>query len=202
MKLAPRTRRRTPAALDSEAEQSIRFIRSTMERAASFTAVPGWGGAAMGATALAAAWLAHGAATPSAWLAIWLVEAVLACAIGIWAIRAKAHRSGTPLFAGATRRFAMTLSPPIVAGAIATVALARENQMAPLPGLWLTLYGAGVITGGASSVRAVPLLGLLILATGAAAFFTPPAWGDAWLALGFGILQTAFGVYIARRHGG
>jgi hypothetical protein len=202
MKLESRPHRRTPTALDSEAEQSIRFIRSTMERSSSFTAVPGWGGVAMGATALAAAWLAHGTATPSEWLAVWLGEAVLACVIGAWAIRAKARRTETPLFTGAARRFAMTLSPPIVAGAIATVALARDGRFSTLPGLWLTLYGAGVVTGGASSVRAVPMLGFFFMAMGAAAFFTPPSWGDAWLALGFGMLQIAFGLYIARRHGG
>jgi hypothetical protein len=202
MKLAPRQRQRRPKPIDSKAEESLRFIRSAMERAGSFTAVPGWGGAAMGATALAAAWLAHRAVTPSAWLAVWLVEGVLACGIGVWAIRAKARRSKTPLFAGATRRFAMTLSPPIVAGAIATMALARDERVGSLPGLWLTLYGAGVVTGGATSVRAVPVLGLLFMATGAAAFFTPPSWGDAWLALGFGVLQIVFGIYIARRHGG
>lgn len=193
---------RIPPALDSEAESSIRFIRSTMERAASFTAVPGWGGVAMGVTALLAAWLAQRTTTPSTWLAVWLVEAVLACAIGVWAVGAKARRSDTPLFAGTARRFAMTLAPPIVAAAIATVALARDGQMGLLPPIWLTLYGAGVITGGATSVRAVPVLGLLFMATGAAAFFTPPSWGNTWLALGFGGLQIVFGVYIARRHGG
>ena len=193
---------RTPPALDSEAESSIRFIRSTMERAASFTAVPGWGGVAMGVTALLAAWLASRATTSSAWLAVWLVEAVLACAIGVWAVGAKARRSGSPLFAGAVRRFAMTLAPPIVAGAIATVALARNGLVGLLPPIWLTLYGAGVITGGATSVRAVPVLGLLFMATGTAAFFTPPSWGNSWLAVGFGGLQIVFGVYIARRHGG
>lgn len=202
MKLVPRQRRRAPAPLNSEAEASIRFIRSTMERAGSFTAVPGWGGVAMGVTALGAAGLAHRATSPAAWLAIWFVEAVLACAIGVWAIRAKANRSGTPLFAGAARRFALTLSPPIIAGAIGTMAIARDGRMGLLPGIWLTLYGAGVITGGAASVRAVPVLGLLLMAVGAAAFFTPPTWGDAWLALGFGGLQILFGIYIARRHGG
>ncbi|HKQ18196.1 MAG TPA: hypothetical protein VJW75_00485 [Candidatus Eisenbacteria bacterium] len=193
---------RTPPALDSEAESSIRFIRSTMERAASFTAVPGWGGVAMGVTALVAAWLASRATTSSAWLAVWLVEAVLACGIGVWAVAAKARRSDTPLFAGTARRFATTLAPPIVAAAIATVALARDGQVGLLPPIWLTLYGAGVITGGAASVPAVPVLGLLFMATGAAAFFTPPSWGNTWLAIGFGGLQIVFGVYIARRHGG
>lgn len=202
MNARPRLRRRIPPALNTEAESSIRFIRSTMERAASFTAVPGWGGVAMGVTALAAAWLAEQTTTPSAWLAVWLVEAVLACAIGVWAIGAKARRSRTPLFAGAARRFVLTLSPPIVAAAIATMALARNGQVGLLPAIWLTLYGAGVITGGATSVRAVPVLGLLFMAIGAAAFFTPPSWGNVWLALGFGGLQIVFGIYIARRHGG
>jgi hypothetical protein len=194
--------RRDPAPLDAEAEESLRFIRDAMERAGSFTAVPGWGGVAMGATALAAAWLADRAATPTAWLAVWLMEAVLACAIGVWSIRAKARRSRTPLFAGAARHFALTLSPPIVAGVLATVALARDERMELLPGLWLALYGAAVITGGANSVRAVPVLGLLFMATGAAALFSPPSWGNLWLAVGFGGLQILFGVYIARRHGG
>jgi hypothetical protein len=83
-----------------------------MERASSFTAVPGWGGVAMGASALVAAWVSRLARTPEEWLGIWLAEAFLAAAIGIWAIAAKARRSGVPLFAGPARRFLLTLSPP------------------------------------------------------------------------------------------
>lgn len=173
-----------------------------MERAASFTAVPGWGGVAMGATAVAAAWLASRAVTPQAWLSTWLAEGVLAFSIGCWAIRVKAARSNTPLFDGSARRFAMTLAPPIVAGAIATVALASRQLIGILPGLWLLLYGAAVVTGGATSVPVVPLLGLSLMATGALALFSPASWGNVYLAVGFGGLQIAFGLYIARRHGG
>jgi hypothetical protein len=173
-----------------------------MERAGSFTAVPGWGGVAMGVTALAAAWLASRAVTPEAWLSTWLVESVAAFLIGCAAIRIKATRSGTPLFDGSARRFAMTLAPPIAAGAIATIALARLGQFGVLPGLWLLLYGAAVVTGGATSVRVVPLLGVSLMALGAIALATPAAWGNAFLALGFGGLQIVFGLYIARRHGG
>jgi hypothetical protein len=189
-------------ALGAKAEESLRFIRAAMERAGSFTAVPGWGGVAMGVTALAAAGLAGHATTPRAWLAIWVVEAAVAFLIGCWAIRAKSRRSGAPLFAGASRRFVMTFTPPIVAGAVITAAMARAGDTALLPGVWLVLYGAAVATGGAFSVRAVPTLGLSFMAVGAAALSSPPEWGNGYLAAGFGGLQIVFGLYIARRHGG
>ena len=40
------------------------------------------------------------------------------------------------------------------------------------------------------------------MALGAAAFASPSGWGTAFLAAGFGGLQIAFGLVIARRHGG
>ena len=44
-----------PIPIDARAADHLRYIRETMERAAEFTAVPGWGGVAMGFTAIAAA---------------------------------------------------------------------------------------------------------------------------------------------------
>jgi MFS family permease len=189
-------------ALDDEAQEQLRHIRTYIERAGTFTAVPGWGGVGMGVTALAAAWIASRAETPQGWLAVWLVDAVVAFLIGCWAIRIKALRFRTPIFGGSARRFAMTMSPPLVAGAIITASVVRNNQVGALPGVWLLLYGSAVVAGGASSVRVVPLLGLALMAVGAAALFSPISWGNAYLAIGFGVLQIAFGIYIARRHGG
>ena len=47
-----------PVELQATAMDNLLYIRRTMERAGSFTAVPGAGGVLMGATALAAAWMA------------------------------------------------------------------------------------------------------------------------------------------------
>jgi len=188
--------------LDSHARDNLRFIRETMERASAFTAVPGWGGVWMGLSALAAAGLSTLASSPREWLGIWLVEAFVAMAIGVAAMSAKARRAGLPLFAGPARRFLLTLAPPLIAGAIVTLALVEKGLTSLLPGVWLLLYGTAVVTGGAFAVRIVPVMGVGFMLLGATALAAPPGWGTAFLAAGFGGLQIVFGLRIAKQYGG
>jgi hypothetical protein len=178
----------------------LRFIRDTMERSASFTAVPGWGQVILGATALAAAWLA--AHQPGAWLKIWLAEAFLAAIIAFLSMHWKANRRGLPLFTGPGRKVALGLFPPLIAGALLTFTLQKAGLESALAPTWLLLYGAGIITGGAYSVSIVPVMGLCFMATGAFAVIAPAAWANYFLAAGFGGLHILFGFLIARRHGG
>lgn len=189
-------------ALHQQAAESLRFIHATMERAAGFSAVPGWGGVMMGLTALLAAGVAHPLRFTEMWLKVWLAAAVVATAIGLAAIVLKARRSGMPLAGPAGRKFALALSPAIGAGAILTFVLYRNGSIRDLPGCWLLLYGTAVTSGGALSVRVVPMLGLSLMALGVAALAAPAVWGDAFLALGFGVLHIVFGIVIARRYGG
>ena len=198
----PPLRMAPPPALGSRAIDNLRFIRETMERASSFTAVPGWGGVAMGATAFAAAAVSVRARTPDEWLGIWLAEAFLALGIGAWSTTAKARRFRIPLFAGPARRFLLTLSPPLAAGALVTLALQRAGQTQVLPGIWLLLYGTAVVTGGAFAIRIVPVMGVGFMLLGAISLFCPLSWGTAFLAAGFGGLHIVFGSLIALRHGG
>ncbi len=197
-------RRARPGARapDARAAENLRFIRETMERSASFTAVPGMGGMAMGATAVVAAWVASRQVTTAAWLATWLVEALAAVLIGTWTVNQKARAARQPVLTGAGRKFALSLSPPLVAGALLTIVLYRVGHTSVLPGLWLLLYGAGIVTAGAFSVRVVPVMGLCLMTVGALALFLPPAWGDACMAVGFGGVQILFGAIIDRRFGG
>jgi hypothetical protein len=191
-----------PRPLHDRALDNLRYIRQTMERAASFTAVPGWGLAVVGATALGAALLAGRQPTPELWLATWLGEAVVALAIGGAAMVRKAFAVHDPLLSGPGRRFGLSFLPPMVVGGLLTVALWRAGLWHALPGTWLLLYGAGFVTGGAFSVRSVPVMGLCFMLVGAVALLGPAAWGNWWMAAGFGGLHLAFGAIIARRHGG
>ena len=190
-----------PVPIDQQAAGNLRYIRDAMERASDFTAVPGWGGALMGATAVVAAAIAH-QTEGRRWLALWLMEAVIAVAIELIAIARKSRRAGTPLAGPAARRFALAFLPAIAAGAILTALFAETGSYGRLPGCWLLLYGTAVTSGGAFSVRPVPMMGLCLMAAGALAFVAPPAWGDWFMAAGFGGLQIGFGLLIAKRYGG
>lgn len=192
--------RNQPAALERRAADNLRFIRDTMERAASFTAVPGWGGVAMGSTAILAGYVAL-ARPAREQFSIWVAEAVLALLIGCIAVRRKSKRMSLSLHSRAARRALLSFMPPLIAGAVLTPVLYRADTFGVLPGLWLLLYGAAVVTGGAFSVRIVPVMGLCFMLIGAFAI-AAPAWGNFFLMLGFGGLQIVFGVLIARRHGG
>lgn len=197
-----RSPKREPIPIDARAADHLRYIRETMERAAEFTAVPGWGGMAMGITALAAAFFASRQTTPGAWLAVWLVEAFVAVSIAAPAAATKAHRANSRLFSGPGRKFLLSFAPPIVVGGLLTFVLFQAGAIATLPGVWLLLYGTAVVTGGAFSVRVVPVMGLCLMALGATALLAPAAWGDALMAVGFGVLQIFFGAWIARYYGG
>jgi hypothetical protein len=190
-----------PPALHDRALENLRYIRDTMARASEFTGVPGWGGVGMGAVAIAGAAIAH-RFRGRAWVAIWIADAVVAVAIGAVAMIRKARRAGVPLFSGAGRTFAFMFAPPIAAGALLTAALTWHGDYAPLAGIWLLLYGTGVVTGGAFSVRAVPLMGIAFMILGVAALFAPASWNDGFMAAGFGLLQIGVGLFIARNHGG
>jgi hypothetical protein len=191
-----------PTALHDRAMDNLRFIRETMERAGSFTAVSGWGEVAIGVTALAAAALASKQGSPAAWLTVWSLEGLLALGIGAWSVARKARSARMPLLGGPGRKVLMSLLPALLAGAVLTGVLYRADLLAALPGMWLMLFGAGIVAAGMYSVPIVPVMGLSFMVLGASAFVFPASWGDALMAVGFGGLHILFGTLIARRYGG
>lgn len=181
---------------------NLRYIRETMERSGSFTHVSGVGGVLMGVTALFATALAWNVTSAAEWLTIWLVAASSSLGISILAMTRKSKSEGVSLLTGPGRKFAWSVTPALAAGAVLTVVLVRAGMIDFLPGVWLLLYGAAVVTGGSHSVRPVPLMGGAFMALGVLALFTTPALGDLWMVVGFGGLHIAFGALIWRKYGG
>lgn len=190
------------ADMHEHALDNIKFIRSTMETTTSFTALPGYGMALVGVSALVAAWLSGRTQTEEGWLAVWTAEGMAAILLGFIAMIFKASQTGISLLSQPARRFALGFAPPLLAGAALTAASARVNHFGEVPGMWLLLYGAGVSTGGTFSVRAVPVMGLCFMALGAFGLFLPPDYRNYILAAGFGGLHLGFGLWIGRKHGG
>ncbi|HEX9936074.1 MAG TPA: hypothetical protein VGB15_03100 [Longimicrobium sp.] len=188
--------------LHERAMDNLQFIRRTMERAGSFTAVSGWGQVVIGITGALAAWLASRQGSADNWLATWVIAAVVATGIGVVTTGMKARAIGEPIRSGPGRKFVLSLAPPLMAGAVLTVVLFRAGDLSLLPGMWLLLYGTGIVTAGTNSVRVVPVMGFLLMLLGVAALVSPPGWGDAFMAAGFGGLHVVFGTLIARRYGG
>jgi len=197
-----RSSRPVPDRAAPDPAADLRFIRDTMERSAAFTAVSGVGYILLGLTAIVAAWLAARQASSFAWLQVWLAEGILAVVIGLLSCTWKANRRGLPLFSGPARKVALGLAPPLVAGAFLTLLMLRAGLQSALPSAWLLLYGAGIITGGAFSVAILPVMGVCFMLLGALAVLAPAAWGNWFLAAGFGGFHIIFGFLIARRHGG
>jgi hypothetical protein len=191
-----------PPSLGDRAIDNLQFIRDTMERSTHFTAVPGYGAILMGVTAIGAAYIAHNQASIRDWFLTWIMEAGLAFAIGLLAMWQKSKIGNIPLTSAPAKKFAMSFLPPLACGIVCTLGLWRFGHYESMIPVWILLYGAAVATGGAFSVRIVPVMGWCFIGLGTAAFFLPAARGNIMMALTFGLLHIVGGVIIARRYGG
>ena len=191
-----------PPALHDRAMDNLRYIRETMERATAFTGISGWGEIAIGITAFLATAIASLQATFNAWLAVWIAEGLISLLIAGWSMDRKARAIEMPLGSGPGRKAVFSLTPPLIAGGLLTIVLVQAGLNNAIPGVWLLLYGTGVITGGMYSVKVVPIMGLCLMGLGALALFSPPAFANWFMAAGFGGLHVIFGAIIVRKHGG
>src|SRR6185503_3741636 len=105
-------------SINKRALENIKYIRETMERAGSFTAVPGWGGILTGVSALLTAFISGSLPSRAWWVTAWLGEAVLALAIGCFTMAQKAKAAESTLLEGPGRKFALNLCPAMIAGVV------------------------------------------------------------------------------------
>lgn len=195
----PRAIPSEPTSLHEHAADNLRFIRETMESTGRFTELSGLGYLLIGVSA-ALAWLVSLLA-PELELATWFAEFVIATVLGLWFTARKAASAGTTLWNRSARKLLLAFSPPMAAGGLLTFVLYPTGNLALIQGIWLSLYGVSVMTGGLFSVSIIPVMGMAFMAAGAIALLWPDT--TSWMMLlGFGGLHGLFGLLIWRRYGG
>lgn len=191
-----------PVFLPDRAMENLQFIRQTMERATVYTGISGTGLILVGFSALLAAWAASRQELVAHWIFVWMAEAVVSIAISSVLMMKKSTRLKLPMWSETARRFVLSFTPPMLAGALLTTVFYQHGFTDLIPGIWLLLYGTAVIAGGTYSVQIVPVMGLCFMLLGVFALLGPPGWSQALLAAGFGGLHVLFGMWIARKYGG
>src|SRR6185369_13447028 len=168
-----RPRMSEPPSLHGRAIEDLRYIRETMVRTSSFTAVSGWGMVVIGIVALGASYAASRQINGRTWYKIWIADAILSAAISWLAMHLKVRRAQMDLLSSPVRKVLLGFAPPAIAGAIMTLVLLRVGSFGTIPGTWLLLYGAGVVTGGAFSTKVLPVMGVCFMCAGCIALFGP-----------------------------
>jgi len=188
--------------IQEHAQDNLRYIRGAMERAERVSAVSGMGVMAMGVIALLA--MAVGAVVQDPWLQllVWIGTAFVAGGAGILGCWVKARKNDLPFFADPGRRFLLCLIPALMVGVVLTVSLLSTAEMSLLPGLWMMLYGAGVLAAGTYASAPVMHMGGAFVLAGLFTHALPAGWANVLLGVTFGGLHLYFGYQVYRHHGG
>ncbi|MEM7166744.1 MAG: hypothetical protein AAF581_14855 [Planctomycetota bacterium] len=187
--------------LQDHALDRLREIRETMALSTKFTSISGIGALGQGCLALLTSywtWQQVG----RDWLLGWALCGGAALALGIGSTYVKARRTRQGLFGVAGRRFLKGLFPALLAGGFMSFVAYDRGYWDLLPGVWMLLYGIGVVAAGMHSARIVSMMGYSFLLLAVPTLMTPVEWSTLWMACGFGGLHVVFGIAIARRYGG
>jgi hypothetical protein len=187
--------------LDSHAAATLRYIRASMESAASLS-VPGSTGIASGVVGVLAAIVSSVPALRPHWLIIWLLGAVVAAGVGGALLLRQPSLSSLTIGGAPLRRFFIGLLPSLFAGAVMTWVLWTNAAERMIPGTWLLLYGCGLVAASAATTRGIGILGASFGVTGLLALVLPQAWQIAMLGVGFGGLHIVFGYLMGRAGNG
>lgn len=179
-----------------KALQNLAFVRETMENAGAFTTVPGWGMVAIGFSAMVTSFITIFISNPVIWMSIWILEAIIAIAIGLTSISLKNNKLGLTILHGIGLRFMINLCIPILAAVPLSFVLWKHNLTFHMPDVWLLLYGTSIITAGSYSLRLVLFMGCSFFALGCIGMLFPVIPKDALMFFGFGVFHCLFGMLI------
>ena len=189
--------------IDTHAAATLRYIRSSMEAAASL-AVPGSAGVAMGIVGLLASVISSTPNWHQHWLGIWLAAAVVAAGLGGTLMTRQSSLRGLTFAGTPLRKFALCLLPALFGGAVMTAVHWSYGNLHAIPGTWLLFYGCALHSAGFFMTRGIKWLGWIFIS--GAALFVLLAYAMQWrdgplsphwiMGVFFGGLQLVYGVYL------
>ena len=187
--------------------ENLQFVRETMERSSTVTSVSGFGVMGMGVIALIGAYLAPLQTREEAWVYTWLAVATFGCVTGFASTWHHSKSQGPVTRLSALRRFGLALAPPLIAACVLTDTFLRAGEFKLMPGTWMLLYGAGVVTAGAFSIGLITVMGLVFMLLGTIGLYFADVWNvpvwqhlapmDFYLGAVFGGIHLCFGAIIA-----
>ena len=184
--------------IESHAAATLRYIRASMDGAAS-VAVPGSAGIAMGGVGLLATALSYVPSLRGHWLGIWLVAAVVAAGVGLPLITQPSSLRGLTLSGTPVRKFALCLLPSLFAGVVMTAVHWSSGNWHAIPGTWLLLYGCALISASVATMRTIACMGASFVILGLLALLLGSELQVLMLGAGFGGLHILFGLLIGRK---
>ena len=184
--------------IDSHAAATLRYIRASMDAAAS-VAVPGSAGIAMGSIGLLAMVASSAPGLRDYWLDVWLVAPFLGGGVGLALMTRPASLRGLSLYGTPLRKFALGLFPALLGGAVMTAVHWFSGNLHAIPGTWLLLYGCALISASAASTRMIAAMGVSFVALALVALLAPESLQMLLLGSGFGGLHMLFGFLIGRK---
>ena len=184
--------------IDSHAVATLRYIRASMDAAAS-VAVPGSAGIAMGSIGVLATVASSTPGLREYWLGVWLMAAALGGGVGFALMTRPASLRGLSLYGTPLRKFALGLFPALLGGAVMTAVHWTNGNMHAIPGTWLLFYGCALISASVSATRMIAVMGASFVLLGLVALLAPERAQMLLLGAGFGGLHVIFGVLIGRK---
>lgn len=185
--------------IESHAAATLRYIRASMDGAAS-VAVPGSAGIAMGSVGLLAMAVCCVPSLRDHWFGIWLVAAVVAAGVGLPLITQPASLRGLTLSGAPVRKFALCLLPSVFAGVVMTAVHWSSGNLHAIPGTWLLLYGCALISASVATTRTIAMVGASFALLGVVALLLPSDLQVFMLGGGFGGLHILSGLLIGRNN--
>lgn len=136
-----------------DAVESIEAIRTVLERTTRYTHISwlgilGAGSAAGLAVLLGTQWDILPGKSPGGFLLLWTGALAAALIFGLWTIRRRARSFSEPLWSRKLQIVSAGLLPALVLGFVVTALLIDVGHLELAPGLWMGLYGVGILAVG------------------------------------------------------